>query len=80
MEEYENYISVALLLLLAILQPHRWKFFITVSFVIFYFFGITTDLGFSSHMYLSTVVLLRLIPRLLKNITIIRYLGRPLYS
>jgi len=27
MEEYENYISVALLLLLAILQPHRWKFF-----------------------------------------------------
>ncbi len=27
MEEYENYISVALLLLLAILQPHRWKKF-----------------------------------------------------
>ncbi len=27
MEEYENYISVALLLLLAILQPHRWKIF-----------------------------------------------------
>jgi len=27
MEEYENYISVALLLLLAILQPHRWKNF-----------------------------------------------------
>ncbi len=27
MEEYENYISVALLPLLAILQPHRWKFF-----------------------------------------------------
>ena len=27
MEEYGNYISVALLLLLAILQPHRWKYF-----------------------------------------------------
>lgn len=27
MEEYGNYISVALLPLLAILQPHRWKFF-----------------------------------------------------
>ena len=27
MEEYGNYISVALLLLLAILQPHRWNNF-----------------------------------------------------
>ncbi|MEZ3491761.1 MAG: hypothetical protein K1W38_05525, partial [Lachnospiraceae bacterium] len=27
MEEYGNYISVALLPLLAILQPHRWKNF-----------------------------------------------------
>lgn len=27
MEEYGNYISVALLLLLTILQPHRWKDF-----------------------------------------------------
>jgi len=30
MEEYGNYISVALLPLLAILQPHRWKIFISM--------------------------------------------------
>ena len=31
MEEYGNYISVALLPLLAILQPHRWKLFKNLS-------------------------------------------------
>ena len=41
---------------------------------------ITTDLSFNSLIYLSTVVLLRRIPLLLKNITIIRYPGRPSYS
>ena len=32
MEEYGNYISVALLPLLAILQPHRWKYFTEYGF------------------------------------------------
>ena len=31
MEEYGNYISVALLPLLAILQPHRWKNFVSMD-------------------------------------------------
>lgn len=32
MEEYGNYISVALLPLLAILQPHRWSFFVKADY------------------------------------------------
>ena len=43
MEEYENYISVALLLLLAILQPHRWKYFTRKRSVMVNFFHVTNE-------------------------------------